>query len=246
MLKILSGFRENQLGYFLKRIREIAILGDEAALIETDKFIWEVLRGDGPEDEGVKRAREEAAKAHWEAVRIRKEAKVVEVREFLQAFQKKISRKTVSFYDIQEFRVLLQRTMSHSFDAWSEGVEIAQFKAEGLALADQAAPVAFDSGIEQCHIWTFRNITSVLSMLNALEAQVTQFLVKNELTPDMVAKIREIKERGARYRWNKKRSDADVAEEAGFGGKAAALRREADAVLVQDWEMVFPDEVPPP
>src|SRR5229473_484909 len=41
MLKRLSELNEERLAYFLARIREIALLGDEAALIETDKLIWE-------------------------------------------------------------------------------------------------------------------------------------------------------------------------------------------------------------
>ena len=50
MLKRLSGASDAQLQYYLARVREIASLGDEAALIETDKLLWETGGSDADDE----------------------------------------------------------------------------------------------------------------------------------------------------------------------------------------------------
>jgi hypothetical protein len=65
---------------------------------------------------------------------------------------------------------------------------------------------------------------------------------RDKLTPELQQLVRQVKERAARYRWQKKMDEADVAEAGGNAKKAAKLRAEAGAMLAQDWPRAFPAE----
>ena len=240
MPKRLSGVDEVQLGYFLERVREIAAVGEEAAPIEMDKFLWEILKAE-EDDEEEEESIDEVTTSYPGDAEIQRQ----NAREFLQPFRRKVKEKSVHSYDVRFFRDSLKGRVYRD-GRGTDDPELGRLMAEGLALAAQAVRVSLERELDECLTRTFSNVMSVGNMLDSLDRELRLFLEDNDLTQDLAASIRKIKERGARFRWNKKRSAADVAEKVGSVGKAAGLRREADAVLVQDWEMVFPGEVPPP
>ena len=59
------------------------------------------------------------------------------------------------------------------------------------------------------------------------------------------ARLRQARERAARYRWQRKLDEAEVAEAGGNPKKAAKLRAEAVTMLKQDWFKAFPQETAP-
>lgn len=93
-----------------------------------------------------------------------------------------------------------------------------------------------------------RRITSVLIIQRIREQmeKAIEFLnMKGVLTPQLQQRIRQGQERAARFRADKKLSDARVAEAGGRTKSAEMLKREAVAVLAMDWESFFPGETPP-
>ena len=76
--------------------------------------------------------------------------------------------------------------------------------------------------------------------------EATEFLAqKGKLTPELQQRIQQGRERAARFRAEKKLADARVAEAAGRSQTSVRLKKEATALLAQDWEAFFPGETPP-
>jgi hypothetical protein len=116
---------------------------------------------------------------------------------------------------------------------------------EALEIADELETAAHLNNIKAA---LHRRISNVLSIQRIREEmmEATAFLQqKGNLTPELQQRIRQGQERAARFRADKKLADARVAEAAGRSQTNERLRKEAAAVLAQDWEAFFPNETPP-
>jgi len=82
----------------------------------------------------------------------------------------------------------------------------------------------------------------LLEMLDDISKELKQ---ADMLTPELMQKIREGKERAAWFRARKKLDNADIAEAAGKIIKAPRMRDEAQAMLKQDWKRAFKNEPVP-
>ncbi|MBV9851431.1 MAG: hypothetical protein JO250_17315 [Armatimonadetes bacterium] len=180
LLKRLSNADDEQLHYYLARIREIAILGDEAALVEADKLIWEITER---EDEGWDdsqgvlvsswNANYEEMVAGTGTYAGDKEIRRQNATERLEKFRQKVDSNTVTFFDINHFRQVVEymgTVFPHGPQVQDE--ELHKIRAECLALADRAEPVALNRTLEECLSYPFSNINSVLSMVSHLNQAI--------------------------------------------------------------------------
>lgn len=233
MLKRLSGYTDDQLAYLLARVREISALGDEAALIETDKLVFEI------EDSQIELAVPSPAVVEQSEVEAYGNQRAWNVHSRLVRLREQFERKHLGRWEL----VGLQQDVMYMdrHDLW-EGRE--GLRSKSKAFLEEAWPQVVQEVIEKCLNWEFKNTNSVGSMLTELNDIVRLSAEYKPLTLEEEATVRAIKERGARYRYNKKMGDAEIAEAAGTVVKAENLRKEAKAMLAQDWAKMFSGEAP--
>ena len=123
--------------------------------------------------------------------------------------------------------------------------EIKKVKEKAFAIADQAETVAYSNTINQCLTAAFTTSSSVTSTIKKLTEVQVELQRRKKLTPESKQKIREGKERAAQHRAKKKLAEAHVAKAGGSLIKYDKYKREAEAILKQDWETVFPKEQAP-
>ena len=248
MLKSLSRYSETQLTYLLERVREIAALGDEAALIETDKMVWEIMEEEGGLDDIVDTSAlppPQGGEDHTEWQRNYDQGqRFYHVQYVLRQVQKAIEDHSIDFWDLSRLKSAVIHQDHRDFNG-SEDQEWEKVKAEGGALLDDAYEMVMNKVLDRASSRQFKNIASVGAMIDHIDRVTEGCADVRPLTDEYAQRVRAAKERGARFRWGKKIADAEVAEAAGFMGKATSLRREAVALLVQDWAMVFDGEKPP-
>jgi DNA repair exonuclease SbcCD ATPase subunit len=236
MLKCLSGFNDELLHYYLARIREISSLGDEAAIIETDKMVWEIFNSKPATGD------DEA----WERDDARDDLKGIN--QELTELRNKLKRNVqISMWEVESLRERADE-LGNEWNAASLAEfadELRKAKEEATTIADQAETSARLQVIDESLSQTIHNVSSVQSIFRQLK-EASEFLEsRDQLTDELKEKIRQGKERAAWYRAKKKLADADVAEAGGSHIKAPKLRKEAAVLLAQDWAVAFPDEEPP-
>jgi predicted nucleic acid-binding protein len=123
--------------------------------------------------------------------------------------------------------------------------EIKKVKERALAIADQAEMAALSNMIHECLMAAFTSSVSVASTVKKLTEVQVELLRRKKLTPELKQQIREGKERAARHRARKKLNDALIAKAGGSLIKYEKYKREAEAILKQDWATIFPKDQPP-
>jgi hypothetical protein len=123
--------------------------------------------------------------------------------------------------------------------------EIKKVKERALAIADQAEMAALSNMINECLRAAFTSSVSVASTVKKLTEAQVELQRRKKLTPELKQQIREGKERAARHRARKKLNDAQIAKAGGSLIKYEKYRREAEAILKQDWGTIFPKDQPP-
>jgi hypothetical protein len=237
MLKKLSDFSDEQLAYFVKRVREIGSLGEEAALIETDKLLWEIGRtAPGAESEDA--------------------VDLAEARDELEELREELNELRADVTKGDELEVgegeSIQRRILYAGYNWSPATrraleaEVAELQRQASGIAEEVEPAAHRQLVEECKAKTFYNTVSVEDLYRELRS-AEEFFAKNGGVPaDIARSIREAKERGAWFRARRKLNEAEIASAAGNARKAERLRKEAAAMLEQDWRHAFPGEPAPP
>ncbi|MCA1631826.1 MAG: hypothetical protein LC785_15435 [Acidobacteria bacterium] len=123
--------------------------------------------------------------------------------------------------------------------------EIKGVKARAYSVADEAEISAYTNMVDACLAATFTTSASVKSILRKLNQTEDELKRGKKLTDALKQKIRKGKERAAWYRAKKKLDEARVAEAGGNIIKHDKYRREAEALLRQDWSVIFPSEQSP-
>ena len=123
--------------------------------------------------------------------------------------------------------------------------EIKKVKERALAIADQAEMGALSNMINECLRAAFTSSVSVASTVRKLTEVQLELQRRKKLTPELIQQIREGKERAARHRARKKLNDAQLAKAGGSLIKYEKYKREAEAILKQDWATIFPKDQPP-
>jgi hypothetical protein len=135
---------------------------------------------------------------------------------------------------------------------WDEEIDVLcadQLRAtrqEALAIANELETAAHLNNIEAALHGRIANVLSAECIQEEMEEAADFFRQARNLTPELQQQIRQGQERGARYRASKKLSQAQVAEAAGRSRVTERLKKEASALLAQDWALFFPGETPPP
>ena len=117
---------------------------------------------------------------------------------------------------------------------------------EALAIAHELETAAHLKNIDAALHERIGNVLSAECIREEMEEAAEFFRQTGNLMPELQQQIRQGKERGARYRASKKLSEAQVAEAAGRSRATERLKKEAAAMLAQDWKSFFPSEAPPP
>jgi predicted nucleic acid-binding Zn-ribbon protein len=120
--------------------------------------------------------------------------------------------------------------------------ELKKVKERALAIADQAEMAALSNMINECLRAAFTSSVSVASTVKKLTEVQVELQRRKKLTPELKQQIREGKERAARHRARKKLNDAQIAQAGGSLIKYEKYKREAEAILKQDWATIFPKE----
>lgn len=245
MLKSLSGLSEAELKYYVACIRDIAALDDDAALIETDKLLWEMFDSlsDSQEDNDEEDLNGSQAVYDYRSDWGRR---IERARDAYHRLKEKVDSGTVMHYDIGSLRNYAETLKSVApSDTPTQNNDFDAIKADINALLSSAEPALFNRVLEDGLHGTLKNINSVFAKDDRIKYALDRFSKHHEVTPEIITKVRQAKERGARFRSQRKLASAKVAEDAGFSVRAAGLRREASAILSQDWEIIFPGEVAP-
>lgn len=250
MLKQLSHYTDGQLEYLLARVREIAALGDEAAMIETDKLVWEIM---GDEEDGGSYVASLTPDSDTTPQPVfplydlspSLGRHLYHVEYSHERFKEHLRNGTLNYWIVFHFDNDINGNnvnwpaIDLDDERWARLIKECQ---DSLI---QAWQLLVPKTLKECASWSFKNIASVSSMMTSLEQVIEGYTQHHALTDEMKQMIYTSKERGARFRWGKKIGDAEVAEAAGYVGKAVGIRKEAKALLVRDWAMVFKGEEPP-
>ncbi len=165
-----------------------------------------------------------------------------ERREYLRRHPEQLSP-----WDAKEIRdegAELDRAWDETTQAQCSG-RLQAIRREALAVADAIEEAAHLKNLEAALHRRICNVTSVHRILAEMQAAADFFGQQRTLTAELRQRIRQGQERAARHRAVKKLSEARVAEAAGRSRLSERLRREATALLAQDWEDFFPGETPP-
>ena len=250
MLKQLSHYSDGQLEYLLARVREIAALGEEAALIETDKLVWEIM---GDEEEGGSYVASLTPDSDTTPQPVfplydltpSLGRHLYHVEYSHERFKEHLRNGTLNYWIVFHF----DNDINGNNVNWPaidlDDERWARLIKECQDSLNQAWQLLVPKTLKECASWSFKNIASVSSMMTSLEQVIEGYTQHHALTDEMKQMIYTSKQRGARFRWAKKIGDAEVAEAAGYVGKAVGIRKEAKALLVRDWAMVFKGEEPP-
>jgi flagellin-like hook-associated protein FlgL len=120
--------------------------------------------------------------------------------------------------------------------------DLKSIREKAYAVANQAEMTAYSSVIDQCMSAAFTTNASVISTLKRLTEAQTGLLRRKTLTPELKQRIRDAKERAASHRAKRKLQESQVAKAGGSVIKYEKYRREAEAILKQDWATIFPRE----
>ena len=123
--------------------------------------------------------------------------------------------------------------------------KISRLKTSAERIADQLdnAYLLFclDSILES----DIRSQVGAYDLMERLDGISKKLKLADMLSPELMQKIREVKERAAWFRARKKLDDADIADAADKKTKASSMRNEAQAMLKQDWKRAFKNEPVP-
>ncbi len=233
-----SGFSRERLAEILRRVREIGQLDDSAALEALDEVL-SALRLE-PEEDELDSDIDWQLKSLVESMeRIR--STIVRVRAAADAPGHQV------LWDAQR---LLEDAdqLDHYIDSSLKTKykdEFAQLRAEAKQAAREAERAAHTKMIQEHTTQVIHNASSVKSVIAGIDRAIDALRKLGPVPDDLSQVARQGKERAARYRSQKKLDEADVAVAGGNARKAEKLRKEAAALLTQDWAQTFPGEQAP-
>lgn len=239
-----TNLNSDELKGYLEKIRRIAKMDNDEALLEVDELIYNL---------GLR-----CAVDPYTGLRIgsQKDEHSVDLdgaKKKLRQFQEmledgsesdmdgELDEETGEIIDIGVLADLLGVNWPKSVkDALQE--ELAQVRRKAHRIADEQeirywADVVLAS--KQRNIY---NISSVRGILETLSSAEDVLRKKGALNDELYREIRREKERCVWLRAKRKFSEIEIAEKSGNRSKAARLKREAQALLEQDWRNIFPNE----
>jgi hypothetical protein len=171
-----------------------------------------------------------------------------EVNEQLAEIENQLRNNTVTGSHETYSLLLWLSRLDRSWDAKKKkelGGQLKELKKRVEVLHEECEVAAELHTIDECETAPVITSLSTKSIIRRLDDAANVLRDKHRFTPEVQQKVRAIKERIARERAKKKLADAGVAEAGGSTVKAGKLRKEAAAVLKQDWASIFPNESTP-
>lgn len=247
MLKKLSGQTDQKLEYYLARVREIALLGDQAALIEVDKLIWEIL-------ENTEEMEEESQEEQHNFEADDFESDVANLVEETKDIKRDLRlKKYISQYDVEHLREAVEELLEGKQSWFSEKLlsNMQQAINDAEVVANQAEEFARAQELQMevnRHKGNLRNnlkrpiynYSSVQSIISTSDEALEFFEQKKLLTNEISDLVNRSKKRAAVFRYQRKLDAAETMQARGSFQKAAGARQEAAVLLKQDWEVAFP------
>jgi len=220
---------------YLDRIRDIARLKDDEALAETAQLVGELSQVGEAVPFEVQQFEMELARAREELGVLRREVSVAQ-----EALAREVPVDVWTHGDLRRRADDLGRYWSPTIRERLAG-DINELKHLGASTAEQVDLQRWIRITEECASENFSSAQTAARALRDLR-QAEEFFASRKLTGEWGVKIRQAKERSARYRANKKLAEAEVAEAGGNLKKTQKLRDEAAVLLKQDWVDAFPGE----
>jgi hypothetical protein len=242
-----TNLNNDELKGYLEKIRRIAKMNDDEALLEVDELIYNLgLRSAVDPYTGFRIT----SRNHNQIVDV--DAAKQELLEFSDRLENARKSDTSALYeeldgDTGEFISIadLADRLGHDWpksvkDALHE--QLAQIRQEAHKLVDELQirdNINFILASKTRRIYNTSSVRGILENLSSAEDVLRQ---KGALNDDLRQEIRRQRENCAWFRTKRKFLEIEVAEKSGNRSKAARLKREAQALLEQDWRNIFPKE----
>jgi len=242
-----TNLNSDELKGYLEKIRRIAKMDNDDALLEVDELIYNLaLRGTVDPYTGlgissrksdysvdVDGARQELREFRNRLEDVRKSA--------MSGLYEGWDEETGEFISIGELANRLGEDWPKSVkDVLHE--EIAQIRQEAHKLVDELQIRDYSDAILVSKKRNICNINSARGILKTLSSAEDMLREKGALNDDLCQEVRRERERCAWFRAKRKFLEIEVAEKSGNRSKAARLKKEAQAILEQDWRNIFPNE----
>ena len=224
----LSGLSNSHLRDSLAELRRIAALDDRDALVELDTFAWSLSEaiaaagGEGPDVGDWLGQSREAGAARFQGDLAAARANLAHP-ERIGSWDSLHLRQAVGLYATDDTARREALAVADSLDVGFAGAQLERALTE---------PITSVAGLPKHH--------------RAIGFALQELEKRGRFTDELRQRARAARERLARYRAQKKLDDAAVSEAGGNAKKAEKLRREAAALLAQDWPRAFAGEPPPP
>jgi len=218
----------DELPGLLKRVREISALPDDIALDELEMLALDLAYPDVDYD--LEAADDEFERIQAAAQRLRDESRRHRSGRFSSALH------------LEEWA----RTLGNSWPTRmrkKKAAAILKLQAQIAPFASETILAAAADEISMVREEPILNVQQAERMQRDLDALEDALSARNALA-QFSESLRAARERVARFRWQKKVDEAEVAEAGGNEKKATKLRGEALAMLRQDWRRAFGSELP--
>ncbi|MGA8848348.1 MAG: hypothetical protein WB564_00770 [Dehalococcoidia bacterium] len=242
-----TNLNSDELEGYLEKIRRIAKMDNDDALLEVDELIYNLaLRGAA--DPYIRFGINSRKSDHSVDVDGAKQ----ELREFrnkledirksgMSGLYEEWDEETGEFISIGELANRLGEDWPKSVkDVLHE--EITQIRQEAHKLVDGLQIREYSDDILASKKRNICNISSVRGILKTLSYAEDMLREKGALNDELCQEIHRERERCAWFRAKRKFLEIEVAEKSGNRSKAARLKREAQVILEQDWRNIFPNE----
>lgn len=232
----------------LSKIRRIAKMSDDDAIEEVKEFTYKIFM-DYKEKRNVSDStkQERMRKVEYEESIMLANENIKEVKKRMRQYEKEISNNTsaglIRADDLEEYIASFE-------DDYAP--EIINMVKDELANLKQTSANLITKLRTEFYLYYLETFEDGASSPNALKGmkkamkEIKDYLEsQNIYTDDINNQCRNIMEKRARSRAEKKLLALEVARDINDGKKIIKLKKEAEIILKQDWKIVFPNEEPP-
>lgn len=239
----LSNLDDDELMRYVGKIRRIAKMDDRDAMIEVDELIHDLaLHGLDDSDFASDFGFDIDIPISGQNVGLD------EAKEYLQKYHRNLENYRKNMRGEYE-STFLRSNVEGLGDDWPDSVkealqdDLIEAKREANEVLDLNECLYYSIVIQaQGKERLIYNTQTVRSILDHLANAETRLQEMNALTDDLQQKLRQGRERCAWFRTKIKLWDVQLAENSGKRTRAFRLRKEAQALLKQDWQKIFPTE----
>jgi hypothetical protein len=246
-----SGLTESFIRSCLNAFRAIATMPDQDALKATDEVLAQILEG----ARGTGRLALDVTSLPYNENDDLESWQLHRAEEDLERIDQSIERLEAMLGAPAGLQLWDAEGLKRSVDRCDEYMDktirerfaarIVELKRRAYNVASRVEAACFANEIRGSATQVIHSSSSVRSIIATVDRAAVALTNCGQLTPELAQTARAVKERAARYRCDKKLGEAEVAAAGGSDKRADKLRREAVAIIAQDWAQAFPGEPPP-